>query len=286
MALEIVFWDVQHGDAVYIKTPNNTHIVRDLGTGSYGSNDSQFSPLVYLKSRGIAQLDYVIISHPHKDHIDDIMNFDIVDPRVLTRPKSIPKDVILEGVREEDRHLFEKYLEIDQRYNRPVSSEENPSLPQNNGGVTILNFFPELLSTSNINNYSVVTVLSYANLKVILAGDNEPPSWEKLLEKDDFVEAIEDADIFFAPHHGRESGYYSELFEYFKPKLTIVSDGRFCDTSATDRYSQVSSGWTVHHRDGSREKRYCLTTRSDGVIVVELGYTLDRKSNFIKVTID
>ncbi|ODS37411.1 MAG: hypothetical protein A7316_09440 [Candidatus Altiarchaeales archaeon WOR_SM1_86-2] len=34
MTLEIVFWDVQHGSATYIKTPNGKHIVQDLGTGS------------------------------------------------------------------------------------------------------------------------------------------------------------------------------------------------------------------------------------------------------------
>ena len=30
MTLELVFWDVQHGSATYIKTPNEKHIVQDL----------------------------------------------------------------------------------------------------------------------------------------------------------------------------------------------------------------------------------------------------------------
>lgn len=273
MTLEIVFWDVQHGNATYIKTPNGTHIVQDLGTGSYGMDNKGFSPLLYLKNRwGVNRLDYVIITHPHRDHIADIMNLQQLSPRVLCRPRHLPKDSIMRNIRQEDRCLFEKYFEIDQLSSVKVPPSEDPELPENNGGVDIQVFSPCLCSTSNINNLSSVTVLSYANSKVILPGDNEPPSWKELLEKTNFKDAIRNADIFLAPHHGRESGYFSELFEYFVPKLTVISDGRFCDTSATNRYSK-STGWTVHHRSGEKEERYCVTTRNDGVIVVRLGYT-------------
>ena len=286
MTLEIVFWDVQHGSATYIKTPNETHIVQDLGTGSYGMDNKEFSPLLHLKNKwGVNQLDYVIITHPHKDHIDDIMNFDELKPCVLHRPKHLTKNDIMKKVREEDKYLFEKYLEINQRYTEEVSPDRNPTLPENNGGVEIQVFYPKSCSTSNLNNHSGVTVLSYADIKVILPGDNEPPSWKELLERDDFKNAIKNADILLAPHHGRESGYYSELFKYFTPKLNIISDGRFCDTSAVERYSEISTGWIVHNRSGGKEERYCATTRKDGVIVTKLGYNPDGE-NFLKVTID
>lgn len=277
-ALEIVFWDVQHGCAAFIRTPNGLHIVQDLGTGSYGG-DEEFSPLLHLKSKyKVERLDEVIISHPHKDHIQDIMNFEGLNPRVLTRPKHLSREDIMKNVIEEDKELFEKYLEISDRYNQPVVDSQNPNLPANNGGVEIKTFIPSKCATSNINNHSVVTVLSYANSKVILSGDNEPASWKELLEKDDFKTAIAKADILFAPHHGRDSGFCSEIFECFKPYLTVISDGRFCDSSATDRYGKVSQGWTVHNREnGTSEKRNCVTTRSDNVIVVKLGINPDSK---------
>jgi len=282
--LEIVFWDVQHGNASYIKTPNGKHIVCDLGTGSYGSKSKEFSPLLHLKNKwGVKQIYYVIISHPHKDHIDDIMNFDKLSPRVLKRPKHLPKEEIMKNVRAEDKPLFEKYFEINERYSSPVSSQTNPRLPANNGGVKIETFTPKSCSTSNINNHSIVTVLSYAESKVILTGDNEPPSWKELLEKTSFVNAIKDADILLAPHHGRDSGFYKEIFAHFSPYLTIISDGRWCDTSATDRYDSVTKGWKVHYRSGGEEKRLCLTTRNDGYVVVKLGYDSDKKP-FIEIT--
>lgn len=284
MTLEIVFWDAQHGNASYIKTPNGTHIVCDLGTGSYESGKKEFSPLLHLKNKyGVQQLDYVIITHPHKDHIDDILNFDKLSPRTLRRPGNLPKEEIMKNVRKQDKPLFEKYFEIDEKYNQDVPPDENPRFPANNGGVKIECFNPPSCSTSNINNCSIVTVLSYAESKVILTGDNEPPSWKELLGKTSFVNAIKGANILLAPHHGRDSGFHKELFEHFSPYLTIISDGRFCDTSATDRYDSVTKGWTVYYRSGGNEKRLCLTTRNDGYVVVKLGYNSDKKP-FIDVT--
>ena len=79
--LKVVVWDVQHGNATYIRTPNDKHIVIDLGIGSYKSaksSSSVFSPLLHLQDKyGVKQLDNIIIMHPHTDHIDDIFNFDL-----------------------------------------------------------------------------------------------------------------------------------------------------------------------------------------------------------------
>ena len=75
--LKIVVWDVQHGNAIYFRTPGGNDFVIDLGTGSYGSSNRQFSPLLHLKNKwSVKELQGVIITHPHRDHLDDIFNFD------------------------------------------------------------------------------------------------------------------------------------------------------------------------------------------------------------------
>lgn len=287
MTLEIVFWDVQHGSATYIKTPNGKHIVQDLGVGSYGKKDQKFSPLLHLKNKyGVVQLDQVIITHPHKDHIGDILNFDALYPRLFSRPKNIDKDEINRNIKAEDKNIFDTYFSIHERYNSPVEPKNDPKITENNGGVEIKTFVP-LSNYENINNNSLVTVVSYANSKILIPGDNEPPSWKELLTIEDFRDAIKDVDILLAPHHGRESGYCGEIFDCFKPSLTIISDGRFCDTSATDRYSKITQGWTVYHRkDGQKEERKCLATRNDGVIVVKVGRISTSGKPFLNVTID
>ena len=267
-----VFWDVQHGSSAYIKTPNGKHIVIDLGTGSYGENDT-FSPLCYLKDEfNVHQLDGVIITHPHRDHLDDIVNFNALSPKVLRHPKHLSKTEVRNDNQDRDSDVIEKYLEINEKYTEPASPNTNPFLPENNGGVVFQTFYPSACATSNLNNHSSVTIVSYGGLKIIIPGDNENPSWNELLERDDFQQAIEGTDILVASHHGRESGFSTVLFDYISPFVTIISDDSVGPTCVRDRYDQRTQGWLVRKRSNqAMVERRCLTTRNDGVIVVTFG---------------
>ncbi len=289
MTLEFIVWDVQHGSAAYIQTPNRKHIVVDLGSGNYTGGNRAFSPLLYLQNQwGVQQLDEVIITHPHIDHIDDILSFDRMKPRALRRPSHLTEKDIWANNREADRYvrtIIQSYLEIEARYSYPLAPEENPEDANNNGGANIQTFTPHTSSRSNLNNHSIVTVVEYAGNKILLPGDNEPSSWKELLEGPNFRSAISGTDILVAPHHGRDSGYCADLFDYIRPKLTLISDGRFLDTSATDRYAAVTSGWTVHRRNAPDIQRKCLTTRNDGAIHVRIGRDQQDGRRFISVTI-
>ncbi len=258
----------------------------DLGSGSYGTKKAEFSPLLHLKYEwNVDRLDGVIITHPHRDHLDDIVNFDTLSPRALLRPKHLKDDEIRSGNRDIDKDTVDKYLEINRRYSEAISQEANPFLAENNGGVDIQKFASTSCETSNLNNHSIVTVITFASSKVLIPGDNEPSSWDELFQNETFISAITGTDVLVAPHHGRDSGFSNELFNYISPRLTIISDGRFCDTSATDRYGKKTQGWKVHKRSGGAEDRKCVTTRNDGVISVELGRGSDN-TRYIKITID
>jgi beta-lactamase superfamily II metal-dependent hydrolase len=100
-----------------------------------------------------------------------------------------------------------------------------------------------------------------------------------------FKKMITNADILLAPHHGRESGYNADFMNLVNPRLTIVSDGRFCETSANARYSAKSRGWTVYRKDGTSKERKCLTTNSDGEVTVKFGTNSDG-GKFLNVKIE
>ena len=68
-------WDVQLGLAIHVKAPNGKYIVIDLGTGTYNT-----SP---LRKRMWDNIAYMVITHPHLDHISDILNFDINPPKIF-----------------------------------------------------------------------------------------------------------------------------------------------------------------------------------------------------------
>ena len=283
MSVSVRIWDVQHGSAAHIRTPNGKNIVADCGSGESGS------PLLALKSQlGLARLDMAIITHPHLDHISDILNLSYLNPRTFLRPKQLTRADILannKDISPSAMQRIDEYLRFDSTYNEPLGPGDDPKDQAVNGGATITTFIPTTCPHTNLNNHSVVTVIEYGGSKILLPGDNEAPSWEELLGRSNFRASISNVDILIAPHHGRDSGFHRELFNYFNPLLTIISDGRYVDTSATDRYGQVTKGWMVHSRSGPDQKRKCVTTRNDGTIDVSIGRNPNGRS-FVSVTID
>ncbi len=263
-------WNVQLGLAVHVKAPNGKYIVIDLGTGY----DNE-SPLSKLKGKNIT---YMVITHPHLDHIDDILHFDDNPPKILHRAKSISNYEVMDGVRDCDRDKFIKYCNINDRYNTPVEpdDEDNTKYARNYGELKIETFSTSDCDHSNFNNFSIITVFSLSGIKVVVCGDNETESFLGLLmQQDDFKSAVSNADILVAPHHGRESAYLYDFVSLVNPRLTIISDTHKTEASAVDKYIQMSRGWKVANSSGEVVDRYCLTTRNDGNIQVVFGESND-----------
>jgi competence protein ComEC len=269
--LEIVIWDVQHGSAAYVITPNGKKFIIDLGTGDISGSSSEFSPLQFLKSQGINYIDEIIITHPHTDHIDDILNIGSIKFSKLLRPNHLTEQEIRSANKAGDKLKVDKYIEFTNSFTEAVSDTDNVRLPKNNGGVKIEYFSPWKCSHSNINNHSIVVIIEYLGVKIVVPGDNESASWDELLELKEFKEKVLGTHVFIAPHHGRESGYSENLFKLISPEIVIVSDGKYSDTSITSKYTEVANGLIVHSRSGKpSKKRYCLTTRQDGTIRIEV----------------
>jgi len=271
MTLKITFFDVQHGNATYIKTPNGTHILHDLGTGTL-NNNTEFSPVHYLKNQNVDRLNYLIISHPHKDHIEDILNIDMINPSVFTRP-IIPSSFLNDSIKNanaDDEKIYRKYIDISNKYTGNVNPETDPGDSKNNGGVNIETFKASGDDT-DLNYYSLVTLISYGGAKILLTGDNNPKSINELMENSSFTSKTENIDILLTPHHGRKSSYVSKFVKHLNPILTIISDKKDDENkelSAVNSYSKNSRGFNVHHNTGSKE-RFCLTTRQDGTITTQ-----------------
>ena len=271
--LDIVIWDVQHGNAIYMNTPNGKHVMFDIGTGSH-TNKTEFSPLSHLKYKWqVDHLDYLVISHPHADHISDIQNMLKLglQPKVLHRPRNIDSELIRSSHQDKYSGSVESYLKWECTYRNPVPSELDPSNPSNYGGVQMNFFSQDKSGTKNLNNYSIVSVIKYAAEKIVIPGDIETAGWKTLLEKIDFKQAIMGTTIFVASHHGREAGFHSDVFKYFKPDIVIVSDKPSTDTSVTDRYTYHAKGTWVKRKSAGFIERKVLTTRNDGCIHITVG---------------
>ena len=84
--MKIIFYDVEHGSCCHIITPNNQHILIDVGSKTNKSIIEHIKRKYFMYSYGT--IDELIITHPHEDHIYDLPNmFDMLKPRVLHRDR-------------------------------------------------------------------------------------------------------------------------------------------------------------------------------------------------------
>ena len=268
MNLRIIIHNVGHGQSIHAFTPAGEVVVIDLGCSDDGS------PLDWLRGE-TDTIDSLMITHPHGDHIDEILelerlNFDI---RQIWRPRWLSEEDVRNANQASYSEELDCYFDMsNNRFIYPILDDQRVGNPDVSRGVSISRHFSSSCGTLNINNHSGVTIFEYLGVKVVIPGDNEPSSWTTLLGQSSFVDAIEGTHVFVASHHGRESGYHSDLFTKIRPKLCIVSDGRVQDTDATSRYSGHAEGWTVlSNSTGESRDRRCLTTRTDGYIEIAIG---------------
>lgn len=273
--LEIVVWSVEHGSAIFVKTPNGRTIALDAG------RSTEFSPAKWLKSAySLERIDLFCLSHADTDHIRDVQNLDeLLSPHVFSRNKEVPRDLVYPTYPPEKEPL-RYFHQFDQRYCQPLP-EGSPYrfAPSSNwGDVTIRTFYcsyPEY-AFGKLNDYSMAVFLLYGNLEFLFPGDLEAPGWEALMKNGDFVKCSTPSStnqseirILVAAHHGRSAGVYKPFLDLYQPHLTIMSDKYGVEYTDDDSYRAASLGYPVYSRDKKEtETRYVLTTKVNNFVLI------------------
>jgi competence protein ComEC len=271
--LEFYVWDVEHGDAMLIKSPE-ANIVVDLGRHQNG-----FSPTKQIRKHGIEQIDLLVISHPDLDHIQDITTFfEHFTPQYIMHPsgdlpyiehkknKQYPNDQSYQAIAGE-------YVRTRKNHNHVMDS------PLQFGELVVHEFSltPEELGFSqpdqlpndrcpSLNNLSVLNIFEYNDFKLATMGDLESEAIEMMLEKPGVVDALNGTDILLAPHHGRQSSFSPALLNRIDPDIIGISDSGGTEHNAISKYSRQASGKLAESRNSEDKMRYTVTTRKDGVL--------------------
>ncbi len=285
MNLRVLVHNVGHGVAIHAFTPSGHVVVIDLGCSA------TFSPLQWLSSH-TSTIDSLVVTHPHGDHIDEILALGHLGfaVRQFWRPSWLTAKEIRDANQTTYRNHIDHYLDMSARYTSPISNDRLVGNPAVSGGVRIAHYASTNCGRSNINNHSWVVVFEYLGIKVVIPGDNESPSWQALLTNPAFLRDAKHPHVFLASHHGRLSGYHADLFDETdgigKPLLCAVSDGRVQDTNAADLYSYHARGWQVQSRRNNRSTdRFCVTTRADGPIEIAVGQNPLNGNAYLSVTV-
>lgn len=297
--LQFYIWDVKRGDCILVKGPEENVLI-DVG------GNSEFSPSKHIHNNHGTDIDSLIISHPDEDHIEDLPNFvDEYSPNSIywSRPvSSIPYIKHRKENRYPDKESYQEiagaFLEHfdkdeydDEDYqdsSSPIKSERNKGavtytsyrLSRDKLGLTPAEELDDDKGV-NLNSLSYLTVVKYNGFKLVTMGDLEENAIETLIGYDEVANDLEGTDVLIAPHHGLDSSYTSELFNYFTPDIVAISDAGSADSSAQGKYYQQADGKTVARRNDSAETRYTVSTYNDGVIYLGVG-----ESGSYKVNID
>lgn len=277
-------WNVEHGSSALIKTPNDKYIMLDAGSSS------SFSPAEHLYSKGIRDIETLVISHPHEDHLRDLPKAnDLFSIHGLLRNKFTPKELI-DGYNEQNpKEPFKTWFSMTNAY-----TSTRPSVHDRYSGVELKTFYasPSDLKVQgeeayeNLNNHSLVLFVEYKDLLVIFPGDLEPHGWDLVLDQIDQVRDLSARyKILVAPHHGRKSGtykneeFYNKFLEKIQPTLTVISDKYGSSTTCGDAYRRYSKGMSVIS-GGTVEEKKVITTKTNNYISIQV------KDNILNIKTD
>lgn len=199
--LEIYFFNVGQADSIFINNEDYTMLI-DGGNNSDGKNIVEF-----LKGKNIKDIDVVVGTHPHEDHIgglDDIIkSFDI--------GKIYMPDVI------STTDTFNDVLDVIEE------KEHNISIPIIDEVFNLNEMKFKIIYTGNdehnLNNSSIVIRMDFGDVSYLFTGDIESDVEKTLLDKEI------DVDVLKIAHHGSEYSNCKEFLDYVSPNYAIISVG-------------------------------------------------------------
>lgn len=257
--MEIKIFNVEHGFCAYIIADNRNVMLVDCGHNS----NTDFRPSDYLIATGCSGIEWFVVSNYDEDHLSDLPQLRHRFPiQSLWRNQSIDADE-LRGLKLEAGPLrpgITTLLDMVSTFTDDVYIHTAPKLE----GVDISFFQNPHPLFRDTNNLSKVTFLHSRGINIVFPGDLEKPGWKELLKNPSFRNKLEKVNLFVASHHGRESGYCSEVFDYCDPDLVIISDEAIKYETQEVDYRKHTTG--IRWEDGSN--KYVLTTRKNGMISI------------------
>lgn len=217
--LEITFLDVGQGDCIYIRTPYNQHILVDGGGDSLywqlrGRNVGLQTVVPFLEQRGVDELDLVILSHPHEDHLHGLL-------AVL---EHFPVATVVDNGQAHTTDSYLKYLELVTTKNSVYHKMRAGDQIQLPGPITLHILHPDGFLTgtqSDLNNNSLVIKLTYQGRSVLFTGDLDQAGQYDLLNR-----GLPEVDLVKIPHHGSRVAGMARFYQELNPRYGVITVGR------------------------------------------------------------
>ena len=161
--LSVHYLDVGQGDSIFIELPNQKCMLIDAGENMYGKSITE-----YINNLGYTNIDYLVATHPHADHIGSMAYVvkhnnigEIYMPKVTTTTKTYEN--LLTAIA--DKGLKVKSAKVGMNI-----------IDDNDFSINIL--APVTIDEDNLNNCSVILKMTYKNDSFLFLGDAEKKELE------------------------------------------------------------------------------------------------------------
>lgn len=207
-SLEVNFFDVGQGDAIFIEMPGNQQILIDGGPGS-----AVLEKLGEKMPFWDRTIDLLILTHPHDDHLSGFI-------KVLENYEV--ENVLWTGVLMETS-IFEKWQEAIKETKVYIAQSGQKVI----AGIVVLEILYPFENLENqkikeVDNTSIVVRLVFGDNSFLFAGDAFQSVEKQLVGKGIFIES----DILKVGHHGSKTSSSREFIEEVSPEVAVISVGK------------------------------------------------------------
>jgi competence protein ComEC len=221
--LTVSFIDVGQGDSALIETPYGKRVLIDGGgkQESQGSNmnkeDMTGRSIVvpFLRKKGINELDMVILTHPHDDHVGGL-------PYVLDKLKV---DMVLDSGQAQTSRGYYRFLQFIGKKKIPYKIARAGQVIDLGAGVRgyVLHPSEPLISgtESDLNNNSIVIKLEYGRTSFLFMGDAAFEGEDRILSSGRSLKS----DVLKVGHHGSRTSTSNGLLGAISSQYAVISVG-------------------------------------------------------------
>jgi len=204
--LEVHYIDAGQGDAALLDFKDGEETYTIL----FDTGDWQGDEVVsYLKSKEIDEIDIVIISHPHADHIGQLENvlhtFDVGE---VWMTGNTANSAVYEKA-------AEAILASDADYDEPAAGDVFDI-----GALTVTVLHPQTL-TGGLNEDSLSVHFQYGDIAFLFTGDAYIKQEEQMIAMGEKI----DADFLQLGHHGSKTSTGQAFLDAVKPTYAMYSAG-------------------------------------------------------------
>jgi len=214
---EITIIDIGQGDSILLRDWRGKTILIDTGgkvdlgqkeawKKRRSTSNAERTLLPYLKSRGIDEIDHMILTHTDTDHMGDL--------EVLATKVRIKEINISKGSLKKD-----SFVRLLKRLNLPVKTlEAGDQLSIFDGSAEVL--YPVEIGDGS-NNDSIVLYGRFYGLSFLFTGDLEEEGEKTLLARYPQLRV----DVLKAGHHGSKGSSHPAFLEKIQAKIALISAG-------------------------------------------------------------